>query len=84
MPHKKYLVTRLPLPPEPGRPGRFDFEYVRHGTANPVHDLRAAAGLAGGAGDRAADGQGLRRGGALAGRGVAPRRREGGAGDRRP
>ena len=35
MPHKKYLVTRLPLPPEPGRPGRFDFEYVRHGTANP-------------------------------------------------
>ena len=26
--------TRLPLPPEPGRPGRFDCEYVRNGTAN--------------------------------------------------
>jgi len=23
-----------PLPPEPGRPERFDYEYVRHGTAN--------------------------------------------------
>jgi DDE superfamily endonuclease len=23
-----------PLPPEPGRPGRFDYEYVRNGTAN--------------------------------------------------
>src|SRR5436305_13717111 len=26
--------TRTPLPPEPGRPGRFDYEYVRNGTAN--------------------------------------------------
>src|SRR5262249_25678763 len=26
--------TRRPLPPEPGRPERFDYEYVRHGTAN--------------------------------------------------
>lgn len=26
--------TRLPLPPEPGQPGRFDFEDVRRGTAN--------------------------------------------------
>ena len=26
--------TRLPLPPEPGQPQRFDFEYVRNGTAN--------------------------------------------------
>jgi DDE superfamily endonuclease len=26
--------TRLPLPAEPGRPGRFDYEYVRNGTAN--------------------------------------------------
>jgi DDE superfamily endonuclease len=26
--------TRRPLPPEPGRPGRFDYEYVRNGTAN--------------------------------------------------
>jgi hypothetical protein len=25
--------TRLPLPPEPGQPERFDFEYVRNGTA---------------------------------------------------
>jgi hypothetical protein len=26
--------TRIPLPPEPGRPARYDYEYVRHGTAN--------------------------------------------------
>jgi hypothetical protein len=26
--------TRKPLPPGPGRPERFDFEYVRNGTAN--------------------------------------------------
>lgn len=26
--------ARTPLPPEPGRPARFDYEYVRHGTAN--------------------------------------------------
>src|SRR5436305_362068 len=26
--------TRTPLPPEPGRPARFDYEYVRNGTAN--------------------------------------------------
>jgi transposase len=26
--------TRLPLPPAPGRPARYDYEYVRHGTAN--------------------------------------------------
>jgi hypothetical protein len=26
--------TRLPLPPQPGRPARFDYEYVRNGTAN--------------------------------------------------
>jgi hypothetical protein len=26
--------TRLPLPPEPGRPERFDYEYRRNGTAN--------------------------------------------------
>jgi hypothetical protein len=25
--------TRAPLPPEPGRPERFDYEYVRNGTA---------------------------------------------------
>jgi hypothetical protein len=32
----KQLVgeTVQPLPPEPGQPGRFDYEYVRHGTAN--------------------------------------------------
>jgi hypothetical protein len=32
----KQLVgeARLPLPPEPGRPERFDCEYVRNGTAN--------------------------------------------------
>jgi hypothetical protein len=26
--------TRTPLPPEPGRPARFDYEYKRNGTAN--------------------------------------------------
>jgi hypothetical protein len=26
--------TRTPLPPEPGQPQRFDYEYVRNGTAN--------------------------------------------------
>jgi hypothetical protein len=26
--------TALPLPPEPGQPERFDYEYVRNGTAN--------------------------------------------------
>jgi len=26
--------TRTPLPPEPGRPARFDYEYQRNGTAN--------------------------------------------------
>jgi hypothetical protein len=32
----KQLVgeTILPLPPEPGQPERFDYEYVRNGTAN--------------------------------------------------
>lgn len=32
----KQLVgeTRAPLPPQPGQPERFDFEYVRNGTAN--------------------------------------------------
>jgi len=27
-------ATRKPLPPQPGRPERFDYEYVRNGTAN--------------------------------------------------
>jgi len=26
--------TRRPLPPEPGQPQRFDYEYVRNGTVN--------------------------------------------------
>jgi transposase len=26
--------TRTPLPPQPGRPARYDYEYVRNGTAN--------------------------------------------------
>jgi len=26
--------TRLPIPPRPGRPARFDYEYARNGTAN--------------------------------------------------
>jgi hypothetical protein len=32
----KQLVaeTRLPLPPRPGEPERYDYEYERHGTAN--------------------------------------------------
>ena len=26
--------TRVPIPMKPGRPGRFDYEYERNGTAN--------------------------------------------------
>lgn len=26
--------TRLPLPPEPGKPQRYDYEYKREGTCN--------------------------------------------------
>ena len=26
--------TRVPMPMKPGRPGRFDYEYERNGTAN--------------------------------------------------
>ena len=26
--------TRVPIPTEPGQPGRVDYEYLRHGTAN--------------------------------------------------
>jgi hypothetical protein len=26
--------ARVPLPPRPGKPARFDYEYVRNGTAN--------------------------------------------------
>jgi hypothetical protein len=47
----KQLVGEVvrPLPPEPGQPGRFDYEYTRrHG--QPVHDIRTVAGLAGGTG----------------------------------
>src|SRR5262245_52777718 len=73
----KQLVGEVvqPLPPEPGQPERFDYEYVRNGTANlfmisepllgwravQVTERRTAKRLCGGA--------------ALAGRRRPPRRR---------
>ncbi len=47
--------SRVPVPPEPGRPARFDYEYIRNGTANvfmflhphrvrAVRDVRARGG----------------------------------------
>src|SRR5512135_2839713 len=50
----------------------------------PVRDLRAVGRVAARRGDRAADGEGLRRGGAVGGRRPAPRCREGGAGHGQP
>jgi hypothetical protein len=49
-----------------------------------VHGVRTAAGVAGRAGDRPADGPGLRRGPAVAGRRPAPGRRPDRAGDGQP
>jgi hypothetical protein len=34
MPVQLIGETRVPIPPARGRPGRFDYEYVRNGTAN--------------------------------------------------
>ena len=46
-----------PLPAEPGQPERYDYEYVRNGTANLFMVSEPLAGLAARRGDRAADGQ---------------------------
>ena len=40
--------TRPPLPPEPGRPLRQDYEYRREGTRNLFPSLRAAGRMAAG------------------------------------
>ena len=73
-----------PLPAAPGQPERFDYEYARNGTANLFMISEPLLGWRARAGDRAADGGGLRRGGPLAGRGGARGGREGGAGDGQP
>ena len=72
----KQLVGEVvePIPAEPGQPERFDYEYVRNGTANLFMISEPLLGWRRGAGDRAADGDGLRRGAAVAGRGRARRR----------
>lgn len=38
----KQLVaeTRTPIPMQPGRPARYDYEYERNGTGQPVHAVR--------------------------------------------
>ena len=59
--------TRPPLPPEPGRPLRQDYEYRREGTRKPVPGLRAVGGLAACGSDPAAHDAGLRPSDALAG-----------------
>ena len=59
--------TRPPLPAQPGRPARQDYEYRREGTRNPVPDLRTDGRLAPRAGYGAAHHAGLRPPDALAG-----------------
>src|SRR5512143_704476 len=69
---------------DPGRAGPAGAVRLRvypHRDGQPVHDQRTVARLAGGEGDRASDGGGLRRGGALAGRGGARGGGASGAGD---
>ena len=45
--------TRLPLPPRPGAVAKYDYEYERNGTSNPLSLLRTAASLASCQGDGA-------------------------------
>jgi hypothetical protein len=71
-------------PGETGRTGPAGLRVPPGGGGQPVHDLRAATGLEGGAGDRAADRGGFRRGAPLGGRGPAPGRRSGSLGDGQP
>ena len=59
--------TRPPLPPQPGRPLRQDYEYRREGTRNLFPGLRAAGRVAAGGGDPTAHHAGLRPPDALAG-----------------
>src|SRR5512142_426371 len=69
---------------DPGRAGPAGAVRLRvypQRDGQPVHDQRTVARWAGGEGDRASDGGGLRRGGALAGRGRARGGGESGAGD---
>jgi len=64
--------VRPPMRPSRGRPRRVDYEYERKGGVQPVHDVRAAAGLAGCAGDAPANSAGLRQDRARVGRGPLP------------
>ncbi len=49
----KQLVeeTRTPLPPRPGAPLAYDYEYRRNGVSNLIHAVRALGGVAPGGGD---------------------------------
>ena len=59
--------TRPPLPPEPGRPLRQDYEYRREGTRNLFLACEPLAGWRPSGGDSAAHHAGLRPSDALAG-----------------
>ena len=59
--------TRPPLPPEPGRPLRQDYEYRREGTRNLFLACEPLAGWRASGGDSAAHHAGLRPADALAG-----------------
>jgi hypothetical protein len=43
-PYQLIGETRVPLPPKPGRPLRYDYEYERNGTANIFITAEPAAG----------------------------------------
>jgi len=44
VPYQLVSETRLPLPPKPGQPQRYDFEYKREGTCNLFVFFQASAG----------------------------------------
>ena len=67
----KQLVGEVirPIPVEPGQPERFDCEYTRHGTANLFMISEPLTGWRAVKVTERRNRRGLRRGGALAGRG---------------
>ena len=59
--------VRPPIEAAPGRVARYDTEYQRNGTPEPVHDLRAEGWMETCGGDRAPHCRGLRAPDAVAG-----------------